>query len=182
MFNFSERTERRWKLAAMLFTIVAAGSYLFLFDPASGVGYPSCPFRALTGFDCPGCGSLRGLHQLLHGNLAAAFAFNPLMALSAPFVGYSFLSYALLALRGRSLPRVFLPARVIWLLLLLVVSFGIVRNTSLYPFKTQRATSISNKQAKREIGEQGNRKQARNSGPSFLPVSLFPSSPIRPAI
>lgn len=159
----------------MLFGIVAAGSYLFLFDPAGGVGYPSCPFRALTGFDCPGCGSLRGLHQLLHGNIAAAFAFNPLMVLSVPFVGYSFLSYALLALRGQSLPRVFLPARVIWLLLFLVVSFGIVRNTSLYPFK-------NNKQAKRETGEQGNRKQGTKFGSSLLPVSLFLSSPLRPTL
>jgi hypothetical protein len=171
----SERTERRWKLAAMLFAIVAFGSYLFLFDPASGGGYPSCPFRALTGFDCPGCGSLRGLHQLLHGNLAAAFAFNPLMVLSLPFVGYSFVSYALLALRGQSLPRVFLPARVIWLLLVLVVSFGIVRNTSLYPFK-------NNNQAKREIGEQGNRKQETKFGHSLLPIALFPYSPIHPFI
>lgn len=166
----------------MLFAIVAFGSYLFLFDPASGGGYPSCPFRALTGFDCPGCGSLRGLHQLLHGNLAAAFAFNPLMVLSLPFVGYSFFSYALLALRGQSLPRVFLPARVIWLLLVLVVSFGIVRNTSLYPFKTQPPESVNNKQAKWEKEKEGERKQETKFSASLLPVSVFPSSPISPTL
>src|SRR3954463_10202601 len=89
---------------------LAALCYLFLFNPSSGVSYfPSCPLRLLTGLYCPGCGTLRGLHQLLHGHLGKAFGFNPLMVLSLPFIGYAYLSYTMMALRGRSLPRFFVP-------------------------------------------------------------------------
>ena len=44
--------------------------------------------RYVTGLLCPGCGTLRGLHQLLHGHLAAAFRLNPVMVLSLPLLGY----------------------------------------------------------------------------------------------
>ena len=49
-----------------------------LADPAK-VPFPKCPFRSLTGFLCPGCGSQRGIHQLLHGHMAEAFKLNALL-------------------------------------------------------------------------------------------------------
>jgi len=48
------------------------------FDPASHP-FPPCPFRRLTGFSCPGCGSQRAIHQLLHGDILAAFRYNPML-------------------------------------------------------------------------------------------------------
>lgn len=42
----------------------------------TGYGLP-CPFRAVTGWDCPFCGGTRLGSALLHGDLAAAWAFNP---------------------------------------------------------------------------------------------------------
>lgn len=47
----------------------------------TGIGFP-CPFRAVTGWDCPFCGGTRLGSALLHGELAAAFAFNPLVFVS----------------------------------------------------------------------------------------------------
>ncbi len=47
------------------------------FDPTSGpLLYPRCPVKMLTGLDCPGCGSTRALHALLHGRLLEAWQFN----------------------------------------------------------------------------------------------------------
>lgn len=132
--QLSKQEQRRWALAAMLMTITAGAIYVYLFDPAQGAGYVPCPFRLLTGFDCPGCGSLRGFHQLLHGHLWAAFRLNPLTMILLPAVGYSILSFTILAIRGWSLPRVFIPHRIIWLMLVVYISFWIVRNTPLYPF------------------------------------------------
>ncbi len=40
----------------------------------------------LTGFECPGCGSQRAIHSLLHLDIAAAFRFNALLVLSLPLV------------------------------------------------------------------------------------------------
>ena len=37
----------------------------------------SCPAKALTGMDCPGCGAQRALADLLRGDLAAAWGHYP---------------------------------------------------------------------------------------------------------
>jgi hypothetical protein len=51
---------------------------LAVFDPAETWWFPSCPLRALTGWLCPFCGSLRALHALLHGAWGVALRLNPL--------------------------------------------------------------------------------------------------------
>jgi hypothetical protein len=106
---------------------------LRIYDPATSGVFPPCPVLYLTGWYCPGCGSLRALHQLLHGNLQGALAMNPLMILCLPFVAYGLTSHVLLALRGRGLPQVFLPARWIHALGALIVVYGIMRNLPVYP-------------------------------------------------
>lgn len=45
-------------------------------------GFVLCPFRAVTGLPCPGCGMTRAFCSIGHGDFAGAFGFNPL----APFV------------------------------------------------------------------------------------------------
>jgi hypothetical protein len=58
--------------------------YFFL-DP-SVFPMPRCPFFSLTGYLCPGCGSQRAVHSLLHLDFLQAFRFNPLMVVSLPYV------------------------------------------------------------------------------------------------
>jgi len=99
---------------------------------ATGRGF-GCPFRALTGWDCPFCGGTRLGSALLHGDVAAAFAFNPLV-----FVGLVALTVTgvlwLVELRGG--PSVRPPARIRritinqWLVAGAVVAvvFTVVRN------------------------------------------------------
>lgn len=67
---------------------VLSAAILFWFDPSHYHFYPTCLFYRTTGLMCPGCGSLRALHQLLHGNLAAAFRFNPLLVLALPALAW----------------------------------------------------------------------------------------------
>ena len=43
-----------------------------------------CLFRLLTGYDCPGCGSQRAFHALLHGRLAEAWGYNPYLFFAVP--------------------------------------------------------------------------------------------------
>ncbi|HVO82287.1 MAG TPA: DUF2752 domain-containing protein [Terriglobales bacterium] len=121
-----------------LFTVLAAGAAalvaLRLFDPATSGVFPPCPLRVLTGWYCPGCGSLRAFHQLLHGNLRNAWLLNPLAVVSLPFLAYGMASHAVFVVRGRYLPRVFLPASWIRALCVGIVVFGIVRNIPVYPF------------------------------------------------
>lgn len=120
---------------AIVATSVVALLYLRLFNPAMpGTSfYPSCPFHSLTGLNCPGCGTLRGLHQLTHGHLLTALNHNALMVLSLPFLGYTLVSYALVATRGRGLSKPFVRPVFIKALFWIVIAFWILRNIPVYP-------------------------------------------------
>ena len=114
---------------------VVAVLMLYFMDPATSRLFPPCPLRYLTGWYCPGCGSLRALHELLRGNPRAAWALNPLTVVLLPFLIYGMASYVLFELRGRYLPRVLLPAVWIWILCAVIISFGVARNIPMHPFE-----------------------------------------------
>ena len=64
---------------------IAAGSLvLFTFSPTEHGFYPVCPFHALTGLQCPGCGGTRAMYQLLHLHWTEAMRLNGLVTLLAP--------------------------------------------------------------------------------------------------
>jgi hypothetical protein len=100
---------------------------LFWFDPARHGIYPVCIFYRTTGLLCPGCGSLRAVHQLLHAHFAAAFRFNAFLVCSLPFFGWLTVRLAVRKMRHQ-------PARVsirpiwLWTILAALIVFGIVRN------------------------------------------------------
>lgn len=123
-----------FRTGAVALLVLAGLTAFYAWDPAGSEVFPPCPFHALTGLHCPGCGTLRAVHQLLHGNLGAAFLLNPLMVLCLPFVAYSLLSGLLEMAGGRRLPTVFVPAGWIWTLLGVVVLFWVLRNVPVYPF------------------------------------------------
>src|SRR6266550_1487519 len=77
--------------------LVACVAVLYFFNPAEHGFYPSCLFYKTTGLLCPGCGTLRAVHQLLHGHIAAAFRLNALFVLSIPVLGWWLVSRALCA-------------------------------------------------------------------------------------
>jgi hypothetical protein len=107
---------------------LAAGALLFAVDPNEPGHYPTCPFLATTGLYCPGCGSLRAVHDLLHGDVAGALARNPLAVLAAPYLVLAFVTW-LLRTTDRPAPRsTSLPPWTLWLLLGTVLVFGVLRN------------------------------------------------------
>ena len=66
----------RWLIGYAAFGIGVSTLYA-----TTGFGFP-CPFRELTGWECPFCGGTRLGSALLHGDVAAAFAYNPLVFVS----------------------------------------------------------------------------------------------------
>src|SRR5438105_6971227 len=125
--------QRIWAAAIWLLLLIGA-AYLYVFEPGRTGLFPICPFRALTGLNCPGWGSARGLHQLLHGHLITAFAFNPLLIAVLPILAYALFAYTRSAITGRRAPQFLISPKYIWLFMGVVLSFWIFRNTSIYPF------------------------------------------------
>lgn len=74
-------------IIALIIGGVAAVVIYALFDPTEYAFFPKCPFLLLTGgLRCPGCGSQRALHSLLHLEFKEAFLYNPLIIISIPFI------------------------------------------------------------------------------------------------
>lgn len=132
--RFDEIVNKRLTALLIWLSIAIGATYLFIFEPGKTGFFPACPFRTLTGFTCPGCGSTRGLHRLLHGDIVSALEFNPLMVLSLPFLLYALVRYTAEAVSGRPLQRHNLDAKYIWMLFGVIMSFWIFRNTRFYPF------------------------------------------------
>ncbi len=107
---------------------------LYFFKPGQSPIYPPCPFHLITGLYCPGCGSLRAIHALLHGRILSALDLNPLMVVSIPFLGYGFISLALYKIMGRGLPQLIKHPLWIWSILALIIVYTILRNIPFYPF------------------------------------------------
>ena len=80
------RSFRATRAAGYVGVFFAGGLALSALYATSGLGLP-CPFRLLTGWDCPLCGGTRMGEALLHGDIQAAFGFNPLALVSLVILG-----------------------------------------------------------------------------------------------
>ncbi|GAB7070822.1 hypothetical protein JCM12141A_51110 [Mycolicibacterium hodleri] len=107
--------------------LTGALAYIGLRDPhASGFGFPACPFRLLTGWNCPGCGGLRMTHDVLHGDFAAAVVDNAFMLVGLPLLALW------LVLRRRS-GRKLMPTPAVAVVIVACLTWTIVRNVPGFP-------------------------------------------------
>lgn len=67
--------------------VVPALAYIGSVDPhRPGAVFPFCPFKLLTGWNCPACGGLRMTYDLLHGNIPAAVVDNVFLLVGLPLL------------------------------------------------------------------------------------------------
>jgi hypothetical protein len=114
-----------------------AGLVLFCFDPRQYHFYPVCFFHKATGLLCPGCGALRALHQLLHGHLATAFRFNPMLVVFLPFLFWFGARFARQTAGDQPLSLGLRPVW-LWLILTAVLVVSVLRNLPGTPFALLR--------------------------------------------
>ena len=106
---------------------ILGSATLYLFDPSIYGFYPTCGLYRTTGFLCPGCGSLRAMHQLLHGHLLEALRFNALLVCSLPFIGATAALWLIRNLRGQPFSLPLKPSWV-WVGSAILLIFAITRN------------------------------------------------------
>ena len=103
----------------------------FSFNPEHGLLFPKCPSYQFLGIYCPGCGSQRAMHDLLHLRIGDAIGHNVLM-LPALFV----LAQHGLVKTGFLKSQSFLNYRYAPIIvLIIVVLFMLLRNLKMYPFE-----------------------------------------------
>ncbi len=103
-------------------------------DPRGGPTL--CPFKAITGLDCPGCGATRALHFVLRGDLVTAVGYNLLFVAALPFLMVGvFLGLAQLFGAPWRMPRLAMTPRQVQLLVAVVSVFWVVRNLPWAPFR-----------------------------------------------
>ncbi len=123
---------------------VLASVYLGLVDPNVPGHYPLCPTKAITGLDCPGCGGLRAVHSLLHGDLRGALDHNAFVVLVVlPVAVALWCRWVWHAWKGpepsaggEASDSVDVPMpspTLLWSLVVLAVVFSVVRNVGAVP-------------------------------------------------
>jgi len=92
---------------------------------------PDCPSITLAGLYCPGCGSLRATHHLLHGRVSSSLAQNPLtMLVGVPVfaIGAVLLLYWALGRPAPAWTRSRMTVITLFTVGILLVVFGAMRN------------------------------------------------------
>ena len=116
-------------LLAVLTIVITA--FYFFWNPSKITLLPSCPFKNLTHLHCPGCGGQRAFHQILHGNFVDASHSNLLIFLALPF----FLLKISDEFFETTISKKFLlKNKGIWIFLIFLICFTILRNLPMYPF------------------------------------------------
>ncbi len=105
---------------------------LAVVDPTNGPTL--CPFKAMTGLDCPGCGGTRAAHHLFTGHLATAVDFNVLAVLAMPFILWGLFVSLTAMLGGPRWRAVSLSPSWTRVALVVIAVFWVVRNVPVAPF------------------------------------------------
>ena len=122
-------TSKQYKVLLLLLFLVFLITAYYLVDPEGQKWFPKCPFYWLTGYKCPGCGSQRVVHHLLHFDITGAFRENALLVTALPYIALAFLfDYAGLKTRWPRARKVLFGFNAILILLVIVIGWWILRN------------------------------------------------------
>ncbi|MGC4955241.1 DUF2752 domain-containing protein [Actinomadura citrea] len=100
----------------------------FRADPNEPGHYPGCPFLALTGFYCPGCGMTRLVYALAHGQVGTAFGLNPLLFVLLPVFGYLYARWTVRTAQGLPMGSALFKPAVAYSFVGLLFVYWVARN------------------------------------------------------
>jgi hypothetical protein len=120
--------------AGLLTTLVMVAVLFFILDPDEQPIFPRCIFYSFSGYYCPGCGSQRAIHNLMHLNFAGVVQNNILFLPAMLAVTYHYLHPVLNRNFSWRLPNILYMKNTPWIIFGIIVFFWIIRNLPWYPF------------------------------------------------
>lgn len=118
----------KWGIGFLiLFTLIIVYK---VYNPSENIYFPKCPFRVMTGYKCPGCGSQRAIHSLLNFDIRNAVNENAILLLSIPYLIMGF-AFDLIKKPNKKIlkwrKRLF-GVTAIYVILFVILTFWILRN------------------------------------------------------
>lgn len=120
----------------LLFPLIVLYYYHSYYLEGIESGNLQCTVLFFTGLYCPGCGSQRSLHHLLHGEIIIALRYNALFVIGLPFLLYLYyIVLQLYILRNVKLSsKVIFSTRFALIFIAILLIYFILRNLNFYPF------------------------------------------------
>ncbi|WP_342663125.1 DUF2752 domain-containing protein [Gordonia shandongensis] len=119
----------------MLVGTAVVGGIIWFADPTTPGGVlPTCPTKSLLHIDCPGCGSLRMMYSLMHGDFGSAVHFNAVGVVAMFFVAAAFVTYTVGLWTGRRIRNWQHWRYAPMVLLAITLAWFVVRNIPIEPF------------------------------------------------
>lgn len=97
-------------------------------DPSEYTWMPKCIFKLITGYDCPGCGSSRALHALIHGNFLQALHFNYFLIVTFIYAGSVFFAGNLKWVKNSLIKKILCGKVVAGIYIVMFFFWWIIRN------------------------------------------------------
>lgn len=134
------RRDQPTPIAPLLVTVagLSAVGWVGYHDPEQRPDlFPKCVVHAVTGLDCPACGSTRMAHHLLRGRLRAAWQANPvMMVVGLPLLGWLGTRWIVAAGQGRRPEQP--PRWVGYAAAIIAVAWMVFRNTRFWHGPSRR--------------------------------------------
>ncbi len=123
--------KHKYAINAAIAVLVVAAVVLYSYnvDTLQSELAPKCLFLKLTGFKCPGCGTQRALHSLVHFDFMGVVRYNVFLLVAIP---YLILLFYLQFFGGRRrfprFARKIYGAKAIMAVFYLIIAYWILRN------------------------------------------------------
>jgi hypothetical protein len=118
----------------LLIVFIGIAVFFYFLNPVEHQIFPRCAFNSLTGYYCPGCGSQRAIHSLLHLHFSGVIGNNFLFLPAVLLLAYHYLRLPLNKIFKWSLPNIFYFKKTPWIILAVILVFWVLRNLPMYPF------------------------------------------------
>ena len=112
----------------ILLIFIGVSAYFYELNPYGNSPYfLKCPFYQISGYQCPGCGTQRAFHELLHLRIFEAIKQNLLFVLAIPYVLMIFYT-SFHQEKYKRLRQLLMGNRTLLFLLIIAILFGVFRN------------------------------------------------------